>query len=90
MKKIISLTALVLATMNLSAATYYCDPASTNTRGGDSWEKALSPEIIRGALSKMTDGDTILIKGGTVTLASTGAFWTQHIHYYCYLPNSLY
>ncbi len=76
MKKIFSFAALFLATLNVSAATYYCDPTSTKTRGGDSWESALSPEVIRGALSKMTDGDTILIKGGTVTLASTGAFWT--------------
>ncbi|MBQ0136742.1 MAG: hypothetical protein KBS40_01895 [Bacteroidales bacterium] len=75
MKKIISFAALVLAAMSASANTYYCDPASENKKGGDSWEKALAPEIIRGSLSKMTDGDTIFIKGGTVTMTSTGSYW---------------
>ena len=76
MKKIFSFAALFLATLSVSATTYYCDPISESKKGGTSWDNALSPEIIRGALSKMNDGDTILIKGGTVTSASTGAVWT--------------
>lgn len=74
MKKNLSIILLAAMAMSASAKTYYCDPASTLTKGATSWDNAISPATVRQNLSGLKD--TIYFKGGTIKITQLSEMFT--------------
>jgi len=76
MKKIFSIFVLAALTTSAMAEYWFVDPAATSTESyGYSWEDALPPSGMCGLLSSMFEGDTMFIKGGTISIQSLTDLW---------------
>jgi len=76
MKKILSIFVLAALTTGAMAEYWFVDPAATSTTAeGYSWDDALPAAKMRGMLSQMFEGDTMFIKGGTISIKTLTDMW---------------
>jgi len=76
MKKIFSIFVMAALTTGAMAEYWFVDPAATATAAqGYTWEDALSPTKMQGMLSQMFPGDTMFIKGGTISIKALTDQW---------------
>jgi len=76
MKKIFFVLALVTLSVSVSANVVYCDPASEIEGGfAEDWDNAVSPSVMPLTLSGMYPGDTLVIKGGVISIKSLTDLW---------------
>jgi len=76
MKKIFSIFVLAALTTGAMADYWFVDPTATSlTAQGYNWTEAASPEGMRGMLTQMYPGDTMFIKGGTISIKVLADMW---------------
>lgn len=73
MKKLFTLTFIVISLISVQAANYFVNPAATASGTGDSWATAYKTiDEAESAANNTTGVDNIFIKGGVTITSAIG------------------